>query len=128
MTASKIFPETAMEYFQNLALKKASMDLGTAFVRGVLCNILVCLSVWTAAAGKDGISKFFLSAFPVFIFVFLGFEHCVANMYYFPQALFLGADVSIGAIISRLLVVTLGNVIGGLIIATPYYMTYGKKK
>lgn len=128
MTASKIFPETAMEYFQNLALKKASMDLGTAFVRGVLCNILVCLSVWTAAAGKDGISKFFLSAFPVFIFVFLGFEHCVANMYYFPQALFLGADVSIGAIISRLLVVTLGNVVGGLIIATPYYITYGKKK
>lgn len=127
MTAGKVFPENALDYFQNLATKKASLDLSTAFFRGVLCNILVCLSVWTAAAGKDGISKFFLSAFPVFVFVFLGFEHCVANMYYFPQAIFLGANVSIGAVISRLLIVTLGNIVGGLIIATPYYITYGKK-
>ncbi len=127
ITFTRIFEESGPEVFGKLANAKATMDLSTAFFRGVGCNLLVCLSVWTSTAGKDGISKFFLAAFPVAVFVFFGFEHCVANMYYFPQALFLGANIPIGAIILRLLVVTLGNIVGGLLISIPYYFTYGRK-
>lgn len=126
VTATKIFSVNGVEHFTELALNKANLSLSTAFIKGIACNIIVSLSVWTATAGKDGISKFYLSAFPIAIFVLLGFEHCVANMYYFPQALFLGADIPMTAVISRLLIVTLGNIVGGLVVSIPYYLANKK--
>lgn len=44
----------------------------------------VCTAVWLGATSPDVISKVVALHFPAFMFVFLGFEHVVVNMYYIP--------------------------------------------
>ena len=79
----------------------------------ILCNILVVLAVWFAAGAKDMIGKIWaIWKSPITMFVFSGFEHCVANMTYIPLGTMLGAEVSIGQLlIANLLPVTIGNLI-----------------
>lgn len=123
---SKNMPEATLTKLMELGTKKVNIPFFEALIMGIGCNILVCLSVWTAGAADAAIGKFFLSAFPVFIFIILGYEHCVANMFYIPMAMILGADVSIGAFLTSLIPVTIGNIIGGSLIGGPYYFAFRK--
>ena len=108
-----------------IAEGKASLDVMTLIGRGILCNILVVLAVWMATSAQDIISKIFSCWFPIMLFVLCGFEHSVANMYFIPIGMLLGADISIGACATNLICVTIGNLIGGaLIIPVIYYFTY----
>ena len=66
---------------------KVGLTWGEAFARGILCNWLVCLAVWLAAAGRDGVSKIMGIVFPITAFVASGFEHSVANMYFIPMGI-----------------------------------------
>ena len=61
-------------------------------MRGVLCNILVCMAVWMAMGGRSVIDKAVAVMFPVMAFVAAGFEHSIANMYLMPQAMMLQAS------------------------------------
>lgn len=108
-----------------IAEGKAGLDIMTMILRGILCNILVVLAVWMATSAQDIISKIFSCWFPIMLFVLCGFEHSVANMYFIPIGMLLGADISIGACATNLICVTIGNLIGGaLIIPVIYYFTY----
>jgi formate/nitrite transporter len=111
-----------------IAAAKVNLDLGEAFVRAVGCNWMVCLAVWMALASRQVIGKIFAIFFPIMGFVAIGFEHCVANMYFIPSGIFLsrwadlapaGVDLSTltwGAFfINNLLPVTIGNTIGGAV-------------
>jgi formate transporter len=108
------------------AYAKVHLGAGEAFVRAIGCNWLVCLAVWMALAARQTISKIFAIFFPIMGFVAIGFEHCVANMYFIPVGIFLsrwaglapeGIDTSTitwGAfVVKNLIPVTIGNVIGG---------------
>jgi formate transporter len=53
----------------DLALAKAALPPGEAFFRGVLCNVLVCLAVWMALAGRSVVDKAVAVVFPVTAFV-----------------------------------------------------------
>ena len=64
-----------------------------AFFRGVLCNVLVCMAVWMALAGRSVVDKLVAIVFPITAFVAAGFEHSIANMYFFPLAMLLGAPL-----------------------------------
>lgn len=64
-------------------LYKASLSPGELIVKGIFCNICVCLAVYGAMQSKSDIGKLALLYFPTFLFVLCGFEHCVADMYYF---------------------------------------------
>jgi formate/nitrite transporter len=108
----------------NTAVGKISPDLATLFFKGVLCNLLVCLGVWIAYAGRSVTDKIIGLLLPISAFVAAGFEHCVANMYFLPLAWLLtvtgklpdGFDasvVTIPGIIHNLIPVTLGNIVGG---------------
>ena len=102
------------------------------FFRGIGCNMLVCLAVMMAIAAKDVIGKIFAIFFPIMTFVMVGFEHCVANMYFIPAAIFtkgqaaavassgLSPETLAGLNWStmwthNLISVTLGNIAGGVI-------------
>lgn len=114
-----------LEFFQNILLKKTSLGFFYAMISGILCNILVCLSVWMSFATSEGPGKFLLSAFPVFIFVLLGYEHVVANMFYITIAYLSGGSVPIlTTIVNSFIPVTIGNIIGGCIIASAYKTAY----
>lgn len=104
-----------------IAESKASLDIMSLILRGVLCNILVVLAVWLATSSQDVISKLFACWFPIMLFVLCGFEHSVANMFFIPMGMLLGAKVTIGALIKNLVFVTIGNIIGGAIIVPLLY-------
>ena len=103
------------------AVAKTSLSFAEAFLRGVLCNVLVCLAVWMAFAAKDAGGKILAVFFPIMLFVLCGFEHCVANMFYIPGGLFACLRYGVTAqglswgsmLVKNLLPVTLGNIVGG---------------
>lgn len=99
-----------------IAESKASLDVMALILRGILCNILVVLAVWMATSSQDIISKLFSCWFPIMLFVLCGFEHSVANMFFIPMGMLLGAKVTMVALIKNLVFVTIGNIIGGAII------------
>lgn len=115
---------------------KCGLSFGDAFLRGILCNFLVCIAVWVAFAAKELAGKIIGLMLPIFMFVLCGFEHCVANMYFIPAGIFAsgvyGIDpghASWGAFFLRnLLPVTLGNIVGGsALVAMGYWYAYLKK-
>lgn len=96
-----------------IAEAKASLPLDQAFVRGALCNALVCLAIWLTFAARTAAGKILAILWPISGFVLLGLEHSVANMFFFPQGLAAGAEVSFESAATSLLAVTMGNILGG---------------
>lgn len=111
-----------------IALAKAQLPWSEAFFRGVLCNVLVCMAVWLAMAGRSVTDKVFAIVFPVTAFVAAGFEHSVANMYFFPLAIGLGAPLGWSDVLHNLVPVLAGNVVGGsALVALVYWVIYLRK-
>lgn len=123
-TGGHALGETAVK----IAAAKVNLELGEAFVRAVGCNWMVCLAVWMALASRQVIGKIFAIFFPIMGFVAIGFEHCVANMYFIPSGIILsswaglapaGVDLSAlswsGFVFNNLIPVTIGNTIGGVV-------------
>ncbi|MGE0873193.1 MAG: formate/nitrite transporter family protein [Burkholderiales bacterium] len=121
--------------YLEIAAAKAALPAWRAFFLGVLCNILVCMAVWMALAGRSVMDKFIAIVFPISAFVAAGFEHSIANMYFFPLAMMLkaggaalpaGADaVTTGAMFANLAPVIAGNIIGGsVLVALVYWVIY----
>lgn len=111
-----------------IAVAKAAMPFWVALVRGVLCNLLVCLAVWLAMAGRSVTDKILAIVFPISAFVACGLEHCVANMYFIPLGTLLDqGNPALGwsGLASNLVPVTIGNLIGGAgLVGLVYYVIY----
>lgn len=105
----------------SIAESKASLGILVMFLRAILCNIVVVLAVWMATAAQDIVSKIFACWFPIMLFVLCGFEHSVANMFFMPMGMVLGANVTMTHLLINLVVVTLGNIVGGAIIIPCMY-------
>lgn len=123
------------------AVAKCSLTFGDAFLRGIACNFLVCIAVWISFAARDVVGKIVGLYFPIFLFVLSGFEHSVANMFYGPVGILAkgvpeyaqlaadaGVDLSVltwgNFLVGNLLPVTLGNVVGGLLVGIVYWLCY----
>jgi formate transporter len=128
-----------------IANAKVNISFLEAFMRGILCNVLVCLAIWLAFSGRSTIDKILAVIFPITAFVASGFEHCVANMYFVPMGLALKGQADVvaaaqgmagqpivlgnltvaGFIVKNLIPVTLGNIIGGsLLVGVIYWSVY----
>lgn len=116
-----------------VAAVKAAIPFWEAFFKGILCNILVCLAVWLALAGRSVIDKIFATIFPISAFVAAGFEHSIANMYFIPLGILVqvhfptadSAALNWTGLVSNLIPVTLGNIAGGgVMVAAVYYLVY----
>lgn len=115
-------------YLHNLAQNKVSSDFITIFIKGIGANWLVCLGTWMGFAAKDVTGKSLGIWIPVMLFVTLGYEHSIANMFFIPAAIFSGADISWYQFgIVNLIPATLGNIIGGaLFVGCLYWYIYMK--
>ena len=112
-----------------IATAKAQLPLVELFFRGVLCNVLVCMAVWMALAGRSVTDKVLAIVFPITAFVAAGFEHSIANMYFFPLAIALGAPLGAADMLRNLLPVIAGNIVGGsLLVALVYWVIYLRPK
>lgn len=122
----------------SVASGKVGLTFGDALIRGIVCNILVCLAVWMSFAAKSFPGKMMAAFYPIMIFVFCGFEHSIANMYYLMAGIFANsfyavgnASVNVGSmLLNNLLPVTIGNMIGGMAVGLCYWFIYlkGNKK
>ncbi len=125
------------------AYAKVNLGFGEALFRAIGCNWLVCLAVWMALSARQTVGKIFAIFFPIMAFVAIGFEHCIANMYFIPMGIFLrtwagiappsGVDpssLSWGSFLYRnLLPVTVGNIIGGgFFVGMGYWGAYLRPK
>ena len=122
-----------------IACAKVNLTFGEALWRGIGCNWLVCLAVWMALAARQTIGKIFAIFFPIMAFVSMGFEHCIANMFFIPAGILLvsktafpaltGLDLStlnlVNFLYGNLLPVTIGNIIGGTVfVGMSYWGAY----
>ena len=89
---------------------KLSEPLLGAFLLAVFCNVMIYIGVEGYRSNPHELGKYLALFFGVCVFILCGFEHCVANMYYFTM----GGAWS-GRAILYLLVMTLGNAVGGVI-------------
>jgi len=116
-----------------IALAKQGLPAWEAFLRGVLCNVLVCMAVWMAMAGRSVVDKAVAVVFPVSAFVAAGFEHSIANMYLMPLAMLVQAPaaatlVTWSGMAANLVFVIVGNLVGGsVLVGLTYHVIYGRR-
>jgi formate/nitrite transporter len=134
------------------ALATAHTKLDFSFVEavalGTLCNALVCLAVWLTFSARTTTDRILATVPPIAAFVAAGFEHSVANMYFIPEGLLIraGAGASFWAdlgktaadlpdltwgrfVVSNLLPVTIGNIIGGaVLVGAVYWFVYLRRR
>lgn len=97
-----------------MAETKTSLPWMTVFIRGIGANWCVCLGVWLALSGHTLLEKMAGCFVPVMAFVILGYEHCIANMFFIPLGMMEGADVTAADFaVNNLVPATLGNIAGG---------------
>ena len=136
-------------YTIKVALGKVNISFIQGIISGILCNILVCAAVIMAGCAKDVTGKLLCSFFVIMMFVVGGFEHCVANMYYITAGLLAKLNpeyVSLAMssygysaeyieslnlfnfLVTNLIPVTIGNIIGGVaFVGAPIYYLNRKK-
>lgn len=108
------------EALLKLATTKSSFDFTALLFKGIMCNILVCLAVLICSRSISDSSKLILIFWCILAFVSLGFEHSVANMTCFALAKMLNPEFGFALIFKNLIPVTIGNIIGGSLVAITY--------
>ena len=131
-----------------IANAKCVLPFPQAVVLGILCNALVCVAVWLTYSARSVTDKVLAVIFPITAFVAAGFEHSVANMYFIPMGLFIRASASpefwaatgktaadypaitwYNFLVTNLLPVTIGNIIGGAVmVGLVYWFIYLRPK
>ena len=127
-----------------LSVAHAKLQLGfvQAVALGMLCNALVCMAVWLTYSCRSTTDKIVAIVPPIAAFVAAGFEHSIANLYFIPAALLIAAldpafalsrgleqqaaALSLSGFLAwNLLPVTIGNVIGGVVmVGAGYWFVY----
>ncbi|MGF0095296.1 formate/nitrite transporter family protein [Peptoniphilus sp. SGI.035] len=115
------------ETLLKLATGKTNFDFTALLFKGIMCNILVCTAVLMSSRKISDSAKLILIFWCILAFVSLGFEHSIANMTCFALTKILNPEFSFALILKNLIPVTIGNIIGGVLIAVTYN-TLGKDK
>ena len=128
-----------------VATTKAGLPAHEIFFKGILCNVLVCLGVWLCFAARSVTDRILSLLLPISAFVSMGFEHCIANMFFLPLGFLAAQDPllvaashlppeAIGQLTAEnfginILLATLGNILGGsMLVGGMYYLAYLKEE
>lgn len=117
-------------YLHNLSYAKVNQTFWVVFFKGIGANWLVCLGAWMGYSGRDTVSKCLGIWIPVMVFVTLGYEHSIANMFFIPAAIYSGADITWAQFgIDNLIPATLGNIVGGAgLVGCVYWYVYMREE
>jgi formate/nitrite transporter len=96
------------------------------FYRGIFANWMIGMGVWGAFRTQEVIAKILLIGIPVSIFFATGFEHSIVNHFALSAGIWAGADYTWGeAWLKNLVPVTLGNIIGAMLLQGMVYWYAG---
>lgn len=111
------------DFINTTAIAKMNTPFVELLIRGILCNILVCLAVWCSVKLKEETAKLIMIFWCLFAFITSGFEHSVANMTLLSISLMIPhpETVSLVGMAANLIPVTIGNIIGGAIFVGAAY-------
>lgn len=118
------------EFINSVASVKMNAPFMELFMRGILCNILVCLAVWCSIKMKEETAKLIMIFWCLFAFITSGFEHSVANMTLLSISLLVPhpETVTLAGLAANLIPVSLGNMVGGILFVGLPYWYIGKAK
>lgn len=131
----------------NIAQLKGALEFFPALTLAILCNALVCLAAWMCYSARSNIDRVAVIVPPVAAFAAAGFEHCIANLYFFSVGLFIKAGapasfwtsikrtaddfpaVTWGHFLANMVPVTIGNIIGGsVMVGAVYWFVYLRRR
>lgn len=117
------------EFIVKSAAERMTLSGHELISRGILCNLLVCSAIWCAYRLENEVAKLIMIFWGLFAFVSTGFQNSVANMTLLWIALLLKhtKEVNLGGFIHNIGFVTIGNIIGGIALATAYYIISKEK-
>ena len=129
--ATGLYSDATLTAMTGAAAGKMTAGFVQLLARGILCNMLVCLAVWCGFRCKSESGKLIMIFWCILAFFTTGFEHSVANMTLLTLALINNGGneaITIGGYCYNLLTVTLGNMIGAIVlVALPYYAASKEK-
>lgn len=102
-----------IEKSTKLVQVKADDSLISLFVLGIFCNIMVVHAVDQYLNNPHEVGKYLGIVMSIMVFILCGFEHCIADMFYIQMARMWNSQTIIA-----LIVITLGNILGGILIPT----------
>ena len=100
------------EAAQGLVATKNGDSLLSLFFLGVICNSLIYIAVDGYKSNPHELGKYLALVLGVTVFILAGTEHSIADMYYYAVA----GEIFTGQGLLRLVIISLGNVVGGLLI------------
>lgn len=119
-----LYSDATLGAMTTAAAGKMTAGFLPLLARGILCNTLVCLAVWCGFRAKSDAGKLIMIFWCLLAFFATGFEHSIANMTLLTLSLLNNGGneaISMGGYWYNLIVVTLGNMIGGILfVALPY--------
>lgn len=103
--------DKVLEIATTICESKLSYNYLQSFILACFCGVMIYLGVNIYKESDHQIAKYLAIVLAVIIFILCGFEHCIANMFYFS----IGNAWTLKSI-SYLLVMILGNTVGGVAI------------
>ena len=120
-----LYSDATLASITGAAATKMTAGFVPLLTRGILCNMLVCIAVWCSSKLQSEAGKLIMIFWCLLAFFTTGFEHSIANMTTLTLALIDNggnAAITMGGYWYNLITVTLGNMIGGIVlVALPYY-------
>ena len=97
----------------------------SAFCSSILCGALITLSVWSVKySPRKGLDATLGVTFPIIVFAFCGFDHSVANVFYFYLT-----GTCTWQVVGYEVMCILGNIVGGVILPlVSMFREYSKKR
>lgn len=110
-----IFRQTKLaklvDYTAKMVDSKLSDTLFSTFIMAIMCGMLMSIAVIGFQTIKDSVGKHIALILPIMVFILSGYEHSIADMFYFSMA-----DAWKAKAILYILVISLGNMVGGCLI------------
>ena len=113
---SKASHAIMVDYYNSFIYTKISAGLPELLLKGILCNFLVCMAVLVGTKLKSESGKLIIMFCIIMSFVVAGFEHCIANMSTFSIGYMLLGNIGTASVIKSMIVVTIGNILGGAVL------------
>ncbi len=111
-----------LEHASEVVAGKLADNLFSTFIMAIMCGLLMCIAVLGFLNIKDGVGKYLALIMPIMVFILSGYEHSIADMFYFSFA-----NVWGGKALLYINVIALGNLVGGCILPLVTKVTSGEE-